>query len=227
MWQAFLTQSTEAAKLAFLMLGDILSKFIGLLIIVAVGWLISKAIKALVVKILNSAKLDSVAESTGVNDFLSKGGMKQGISDIVGGLIYWLCLLIVAAVAVDFLQLNVVGELLNKIILYVPNVIVSIFILLAGIFISRLLSAMVQTAAANAGLFRAKLLSKLVEIIVIVVTITIALDQLNIGAELVSLIVKSIVIAVAAAIAIAFGLGCKEMAAKALDEWLDKVKEKK
>jgi hypothetical protein len=68
MWQAFLTQSTEAAKLAFLMLGDILSKLIGLLIIVAVGWLISKAIKALVVKILNSAKLDSVAESTGVND---------------------------------------------------------------------------------------------------------------------------------------------------------------
>jgi len=227
MWQVFLTQSTEAAKLALVMLGDMLTRLIGLLIIIVIGWLISKAVKALIVKVLQTAKLDSVAESAGVNDFLEKGGLRQTLSEVIGNLTYWLCLLVVAAVAVDFLGLDVVAQLLNKIILYVPNIIISIFILLAGIFTSKLLSTMVQAAGANAGLVRTKLLAKLVEIIVMILAITIALEQLNIGADLVTLVVKAIIISIAAAMAIAFGLGCKEMAAKALDEWLDKIKEKK
>ncbi|MDD5618268.1 MAG: hypothetical protein PHG69_04170 [Candidatus Omnitrophica bacterium] len=227
MWQIFLTQSTEAAKLAFLMLGDILSRLIGLLIIIVVGWLIAKAIKALIVKVLKSLKLDSVAESAGVNKYLLKGGIKQTLSDVIGGLIYWLCLLVVAAVAVDFLGLELIGDLLNKIILYVPNIIVSIFILLAGIFIAKLLSTMVQAAAANAGFVRAKLLARIVEVIVIVSAITMALEQLNIAAELITLVVKSIIISIAAAAAIAFGLGCKEMAARTLADWIDKIQEKR
>ncbi len=227
MWQIFLTQSTEAAKLALFMLGNILSRLIGLLIIIVVGWLISKAIKAVIVKVLQTAKVDSVAESTGVNNFLAKGGLKQVLSEVIGGLIYWLCLLVVAAVAVDFLGLQVIGELLNKIILYVPNIILSIFILLAGVFMSKLLSTMVQTAAANTGLVRAKLLARIVEIIVMVSAIVIALEQLNIGADLVALVVKSIIISIAAAAAIAFGLGCKDMASRALSSWLEKVQERR
>jgi len=227
MWQVFLTQSTEAAKLALFMLGNILSRLIGLLIIIAIGWLIAKAVKALIVKVLQTLKLDSVAESTGVNGFLAKGGIKQTLSEVIGSLIYWLSLLVVAAVAVDFLGLQVIGELLNKIILYVPNIIISIFVLLAGVFIAKLLSAMIQTAAANAGLVRAKLLARIVEIIVMIAAIAIALEQLNIAAELVSLVVKAIIISIAAAAAIAFGLGCKDMAAKALANWLDKIQEKR
>ncbi|MDD5291901.1 MAG: hypothetical protein PHY46_01775 [Candidatus Omnitrophica bacterium] len=227
MWQIFLTQSTEAAKLALFMLGNILSRLIGLLIIVVIGWLVAKAIKALIVKVLQTLKLDSVAESTGVNSFLAKGGIKQALSEVVGGLIYWLCLLVVAAVAVDFMGLQVIGELLNKIILYVPNIIISIFILLAGVFMAKLLSAMIQTAAANAGLVRARLLARIAEVIVMVAAIAIALEQLNIAAELVSLVVKSIIISIAAASAIAFGLGCKDMAAKTLTSWLDKIQEKR
>ncbi|MBL7131587.1 MAG: hypothetical protein ISS45_09345 [Candidatus Omnitrophica bacterium] len=227
MWRAFLDQSTEAARLAFFKLGDILSRLIGLLIVIVIGWLIAKVIKTLIVKVLKAARVDAVAESTGVNNFLSKGGIKQTLSEVVGSLFYWLCLLVTAAVAVDFLGLEVVGELLNRVILYIPNIILSIFILLLGIFMSTFLGAMIQTAAANAGLVRAKLLAKIVEIIVIVSAIAIALEQLKIGAEIINLVVKSIVIGIAAAMAIAFGLGCKDIAAKSLSDWLEKLQEKK
>jgi hypothetical protein len=227
MWQIFLTQSTEAAKLAFLMVGNMLSRLIGLLIIIVVGWLISKAVKALVLKILQALKLDSVAESTGINDFLAKGGLKQSLSGVVGSLVYGVCLLVVAAVSVDFLGLNVIGGLLNNVILYIPNVILSIFILVLGIFLSTIVGAMVQTAAANTGLLRAKLLAKIVEVIILVFTIVVALEQLKISTELITLVIKATVVSIAGAIAIAFGLGCKEMAAKALSGWLDKIQEKR
>jgi hypothetical protein len=209
------------------MLGDMLARLIGLLVIIVIGWLISKAVKALIVRVLQTAKLDSVAESAGVNTFLAKGGLKQTFTEVIGGLIYWLCLLVVAAVAVDFLGLDIIGGLLNNVILYIPNVILSIFVLVLGIFLATVLGAMVQTAAANTGLARAKLLAKIVEVIIIVFTIAIALEQLKIGAEVISLVVKAIVVSIAAAIALAFGLGCKDMAAKALNDWLDKIKEKK
>lgn len=227
MWREFLGQSTESARLAFFKLGDILSRLIGLLIVIVVGWLIAKVIKTVIVKVLKTARLDAVAESTGVNTFLSKGGIKQTFSELIGGMFYWLCLLVTAAVAVDFLGLDVVGSLLNQVILYIPNIILSIFILLLGIFMSTFLGTMVQTAAANAGLVRAKLLAKIVEMIVIISAIVIALEQLRIGSEIIILVVKSIIIGIAAAMAIAFGLGCKEMAEKFLSDWLEKIQEKK
>jgi hypothetical protein len=227
MWREFFDQSTESARMAFFKLGDILTRLIGLLVVMVIGWLIAKVIKTVIVKILKTARVDAVAESTGVNTYLSKGGIKQTVSEVVGGLFYWLCLLVTAAVAVDFLGLDVVGGLLNQVILYIPNVILTIFILVLGVFLSTFLSTMVQTAAANAGLIRAKLLAKIVETIVIISAIVIALEQLKIGSEVISLVVKSIIIGMAAAMAIAFGLGCKDMAARSLSDWLDKIKEKK
>jgi hypothetical protein len=227
MWRDFFDQSTESAKVAFLKLGDILVRMIGLLIIVIIGWLVAKVIKGVIFKILKAARIDAVAESTGINTFLSKGGIKQTLSEVVSSLCYWLCLLVTAAVAVDFLGLDVVGGLLNRVILYVPNVILAIFILLLGIFMSTLLGTMVQTAAANAGLVRAKMLAKIVEIIVIISAVAVALEQLKIGTEIIILVVKAMIIGIAAAMAIAFGLGCKDMAAKTLSAWLDKLQEKR
>lgn len=227
MWQVFWGQSTEAAKVAFLKLGSLLSGLIGLMIIIVIGWLIAKVIKTVIVKVLKTARVDAVSESTGINSFLTKGGIKQTLSGVVGSLFYWLCLLVTAAVAVDFLGLDVVGQLLNNIILYIPNIIISIFILLFGIFMSTFLKTMVQTIAANAGLIRAKVLAKIVEIIVIVFAIVIALEQLKIGSEVIGLVIKVVIVGIAAAGAIAFGLGCKDMAAKTLADWLEKIQEKK
>ena len=227
MWKDFFDQSTESARVAFFKLGDILTRMIGLLLVIVIGWLIAKVIKTVISKVLKAARVDAVAESTGINTFLSKGGIKQTLSEVVSSLFYWLCLLVTAAVAVDFLGLDVVGGLLNRVIVYIPNVILAIFILLLGIFMSTFLGTMVQTAAANAGLIRSKLLAKIVEVIIIISAVAVALEQLNIGTEIIILVVKSIIIAIAAAVAIAFGLGCKDMAAKTLSIWLEKLQEKK
>ena len=227
MWKGFLNQSTEAARSALLVLGDIISHFLGLLFIVIAGWFIARIVKALIIKTLKSLRLDAIAESTGINAFLSKGGIQKTFTEVVGGLFFWLCLLITAAVAVDFLGLEVIGLLINKVILYIPNIIISIFILLLGMFFSTFLGRAVMAAASNAGLLRARLLSKIVETIILVSSVAIALEQLNIGAEIINLVVRSIIIGIAAAAALAFGLGCKDMAAEAFAYWLEKLQEKK
>lgn len=227
MWKGFLSQSTEAARSALLVLGDIISHFLGLLFIVIAGWFIARIVRVLIIKTLTSLRLDAIAESTGINAFLSKGGMQKTFTEVVGGLFFWLCLLITAAVAVDFLGLEVIGLLINRVILYIPNIIISIFILLLGMFFSTFLGRAVMAAASNAGLLRARLLSKIVETIILVSSVAIALEQLNIGAEIINLVVRSVIIGIAAAAALAFGLGCKDMAAEAFAYWLEKLREKK
>ena len=92
MWKVFLGQSTDAAKIAFFKLGAILSRLVGLLIIIVIGWLIAKVIKVVIVKVLKTARIDAVSESTGINGFLEKGGIKKTLSGVVGSLFYWLCL---------------------------------------------------------------------------------------------------------------------------------------
>lgn len=230
MWEGFVSRTTEATgvgRAALLQLGEVLFKFIALLVIIFIGWIVAKTIKTLIVNLLKAAKIDKLSESTGINTFLAKGGIKQTLSEMIGVLAYWLGILVTATIVVNFLGLVVVSDLLKNIIEYIPSVIVSIFILVLGIFLANFLKSMVEIAAANAGLIRAKLLAKLVETTVIIFAIVVALDQLKIASDIITLVVKAIIVSIAAAIAIAFGLGCKDMAAKSLSNWLEKLQEKK
>jgi hypothetical protein len=112
-------------------------------------------------------------------------------------------------------------------VLYIPNVIAAIFILILGMFMATLLRNIVQTAANNAGLYQAKFLGKLVESAVIVFAVIITLEQLNIGARIIELTISVVLASFGLAMAIAFGLGCKELAGKFVAELLDKMKSKK
>lgn len=230
MWEGVVSRTTEATgvgKAALLQLGVVLAKFIILLVIIFIGCIFAKTIKTLIVNALKAVKIDKLAESTGINTFLAKGGIKQTLSEMIGVLAYWLGILVTATIVVNFLGLVVVSDLLKNMIEYIPSVIVGIFILVLGIFLANFLKSMVEMAAANAGLVRAKLLAKIVEVTVIIFAIVIALDQLKIASDIITLVVKAIIVSIAAAIAIAFGLGCKDMAAKSLATWLDKLQEKR
>jgi hypothetical protein len=93
-------------------------------------------------------------------------------------------------------------------------------------FVATIVRNIVQTAANNAGLDYAKVLGKIVDIAVMVFAIAIALEQLNIGEKVIQLVISIILGAAGLAIALAFGLGCKDIAAKSVSEFIDKLKKK-
>lgn len=224
MWQVLFM---EPAKAILKKAGDFVAALLGIILIFTIGWLIAKVIRNLVTRFLKFIQLDQAAERTGISVFLHKGGIKYTLSELLGVLCYWLALLVVLVIAVNAVGLTVAADLLNKVTLYIPNVISAILVLVLGMFVATFLAAVVQTATTNAGIAQAKLLGKLVEFIIIIFTIAIALEQLSIGTLVVAFAINIILASLGLGIAIAFGLGCKEIAGRFVSDLIDKLKEKK
>jgi small-conductance mechanosensitive channel len=223
-WQAVFI---EPAKTVFSQIGQFISGVVLVLIIFLVGWFVSKLIRTLVVKGLKVIKLDELASRIELDELLTKGGIKYSLSGLIGVICYWLVLLVTAVVALNAVNLPIAADLLNRVVQYIPNIVAAIFILILGMFVATMLKNIVQTAANNAGVAQANLLSKIVEVAIMLFAIAIALEQLNIGAKIIELTITVLLGSLGLALALAFGLGCKDIAAKVVAELLDSIKNKK
>ncbi|MCX5700315.1 MAG: hypothetical protein NTZ63_02080 [Candidatus Omnitrophica bacterium] len=222
-WQVVLL---EPARTVLAQIGQFMVSILLVLIILIIGWIISKVIKTVVTRGLRAVKLDELSDRIELEDVLEKGGIGLSLSELIGVVCYWLGLLVTFMVAINAVGLTIAADLLNKIVLYVPNVISAIFILILGMFAATVLRNIVITAANNAGLSQGKVLAKAVEIIIIAFAIFISLEQLKIGIRLTTLTLSIILGSVGLGLALAFGLGCKDIAGKMTNEFIEKLKKK-
>lgn len=216
----------ESVREMLTRVGAFIPKLIGVLVILIAGWLIAKVIETVLVRSLKLIRLDTLSEKSGTSNFLAKGGIKYTLSELIGVLVYWIVLLIVIITALNALQWTVAAELLNTVVGYIPNIIVAVFILVLGMFVSTLLGTVIRTAASNAGITQAKLLGQITQAVVIVFAAVIALQQLKIQTTILLSVINIIVAAIGLALGLAFGLGCKDIAGKAVADFLDRLKKK-
>ncbi|OGW93985.1 MAG: hypothetical protein A3I73_03035 [Omnitrophica bacterium RIFCSPLOWO2_02_FULL_45_16] len=196
----------------------------GAIIILVAGWIVAKFIEAIVVRALKAARLDVLSDKAGIANMLAQGDIKWTLSELIGVIIYWIVMLSVLAAALNVLNLTVAGDLLSRLVAYVPNIIVAIFVLVLGSFLASFIAGIVRTTASNAGLGNAKLLAKITQSVIIIFAVIIAIEQLNIATAFIAFAVNIILASIGLGAAIAFGLGCKDIAAKAMSDLMNKVK---
>jgi hypothetical protein len=196
----------------------------GAIIILVVGWLLAKLIEGIIIRVLKAIRLDNASDKAGISNVLAQGDIKMTLSELIGGVIYWLIILVVIATALGTLNLTIAAELVSKLVEYVPNILAAIFILVVGTFLANFVATIVRTAASNAGIATAKLLSKVTQTVLIVFAIIVAIEQLKIASALIVLAVNIILISIGLGIALAFGLGCKDIAKKSVEEFLASIK---
>jgi len=206
--------------------GAFIPRLIGVLLILIIGWLIAKLIETVIVRILKLVRLDTLSEKSGTSNFLAKGGIKYTLSELLGVLAYWTAMLIVIMTALNALQWTVAAELLNRVVAFIPNIIVAVVVLVIGMFVSALLAGIVRTAASNAGIKQARPLGQITQVVVVVFAVVIALEQLNIGKIIIASAVQIILAALGLGLAIAFGVGCKDIAGKYVSDLIKKLGEK-
>jgi hypothetical protein len=190
-----------------------------------IGWLVSRGIKTLVTNGLRAMKLDELSDRIELEGLLEKGGISYSLSELIGIICYWLALLVTVVVALSPVGLITPG-LVDKVVSYIPNVVLAIFILIVGMFIATLLKNIVLTAAGNAGLRQGVALGKIVEIIVVIFAALMSLEQLGIGVTITEVTLSVILGSVGLAMALAFGLGCKDLAGKFVSDLVEKMKKK-
>tara|TARA_R110000868_G_scaffold368227_1_gene631192 strand:- start:16712 stop:17377 length:666 start_codon:yes stop_codon:yes gene_type:complete len=216
MWEKISSVLIESYETFFNKLADFLPSLIGALLILIVGWIIAKLIKTAAIKLLKLIKLDVVTEKAKIDQFLKDGGSNKTAIDIIGGIIYWLIMLIVILSGLDALGLGVASELFNQIILYIPNVIVAVLALIFGVFLAGFISQVVSTYLANVGVSNSNVIGEIAKYAIILFVISLSLTQLSIGEELVTNAFLLLFGAVCLALGLAFGLGGKEWAASVI-----------
>jgi len=203
-----------------------LPRFLGAMVILIVGWIVAGILKTMVVKILKLVQLDTASEKAGLGDVLRRGGIRQTLSELIGVLIYWLVMLLMFMTALNALGMTVAASLLDKVILYIPNVIAAVFILALGIFFSSMVGTIVRTASSNAGILQAKFLGQLTQTVIMIFAVLITLEQLNIAASILNLAIHIILASIGLGLAIALGLGSKDIAGKMMQDLVGKLKNK-
>lgn len=205
-----------------------LARFIPQLLVAVVllfiGWLLAKLARTGIMRLLSLLKFDRVTERSGLEAFLKQADLDVSVSSILGNLIYWLIILVMIVTVANSLGLHMVADLFNKVVLYIPNVIVAILVLVFGTILARFINRIVFAWLNNVGFTGALTVSTFSEYAMMVFVFFVALEQLQIASELITAAFTIAFGAVGLAFAIAFGLGAKDWAARVIDQAVNKRK---
>ena len=190
----------------------ILPELAGALTILIIGWVIARVFGKLVGKLLGKVGFDSIAERAGISGFLAKSGYKQEVSSLIGKLVYWTIMLMFLLSAAEALQLHALAETLQKVVAYIPNLIVIVMVVVFGALLAKLAGKLTTGAAASANIDFAELLGNLVTNFILVAVFVIAISQLEIQSAVLDYAFIALLGAVALAVAITLGLGTRDVA---------------
>jgi hypothetical protein len=208
---------------AMVLLFSAIPKIIGFGLILIAGWFVASLIERGLAAVLRSIKFNDLSERAGLSDFVRKMGMNTDAAGMIGLVVKWFVRLIALVVAFDALGLPAVSDVLRQLLLWLPNVVVALVVLVIGGLAARALSNVVRGAASEAELSNADLLAKIASVVVWSFAIVVAVNQLGIATELVNTLFMAIVGALALGFGLAFGLGGKDTAAQIVSKWYGKA----
>jgi hypothetical protein len=221
LWAAILTSLTTAIAI----LVTAIPRIIGFLIILIVGWFISGLLAGGVAALLRSVRFNDLAQRSGFTGFVQKMGVRTDASGVLASIVKWFVRLIVLVVAFDALGLPAVSEVLQQFLLWIPNLVVAMVVLVIAGLAANALGDLVRGATAQARLGNPELLSTIARAAVWVFGIVIAANQVGIASTLVNTLFMGFVGALALALGLAFGLGGRETAGQMVQDWYQKSRE--
>lgn len=191
-------------------------RVIGFVIILVAGWLIASLLARGVAALLHAIKFNDLARRSGFAEFVQKMGVKTDSAGVIASVTKWFVRLIALVVAFDMLGLPAVSQVLRELLLWLPNLVVALVVLVIGGLAATALSNLVRGATAQAGLSNVNTLATIAKVAVWAFAIIVAVNQLGIATVLINTLLIGIVGALALATGLAFGLGGREKAAQLL-----------
>src|SRR5215210_5156335 len=196
-------QPLQDALSAFL---SFIPQLIGALIILIIGYIIAKALQAIVGRVLEGIGFDRWMERGGIKQFFDRADTEPTPHSILGRLVFWFVFIIAITMAADALGIPQVSAVLGQLIAYIPSIIAAILILILAALLANFLAGIVRGATGS------DLLGSIAQYAIIVYAVFAALTQLGVAVELTAPTFLIVLGAVALAAAIAFGLGSREVA---------------
>ncbi|HET9040928.1 MAG TPA: hypothetical protein VFN40_12190 [Gemmatimonadales bacterium] len=194
-----------------------LPRLLGCVLVLLVGWILSTLLAKGVAALLHAVKFNDLARRSGFADFVRNMGVRQDASWFIAGVAKWFVRLITLVVAFDLLGLPAVSGVLQQLLLWLPNLVVALVVLVVGGLAAKALARLARGATAGAGFSNPDALAMVTRVAVWAFTIVVAVNQVGIATELINTLLVGVVGALALAAGLAFGLGGRDRAAEILD----------
>jgi hypothetical protein len=216
---AAITASLTTALSLFL---GAIPRIVGFLLILIIGWIISGVLASAVAALLRAVRFNVLAQSAGIHGFIHNMGLRTDASGLLANIVKWFVRLIVLVVAFDALGLPAVSEVLQQFLLWIPNLVVAVVVLVIAGLAANALANLIRGATAQAGFDNPDLLATIARVAVWSFGIVVAVNQIGIAQELVNTLFMGFIGALALAAGLAFGLGGRDTAGQIVQNWYNR-----
>ena len=192
-------------------------RIIGFIVVLIVGWFVASLLAKGVAALLRAIRFNELAQRSGFAGFVQNMGVRRDPAGVMADIAKWFVRLITLVVAFDTLGLPAVSGVLQQLLLWLPNLIVALAVLVIGGLAAGALSRLVRGATAQAGFANPDTLATVAKFAVWAFAIVVAVNQLGIATNLINTLVIGVIGAIALASGLAFGLGGRDRAAAVLD----------
>ncbi|HVS62180.1 MAG TPA: hypothetical protein VMT85_01625 [Thermoanaerobaculia bacterium] len=186
-----------------------LPNLLGAILIVLLGWLVSRAVAAVSRRLLRRLGMDRAAARLRIDELLERASIERTFSQLLGELVFWLLMLTFLLAGVETLGLDAVSATIDQVVAFIPAVIGAALIGVLGLLLARLAGSLVSSGAAAAGFASAGRLGFLTRIVIAGLVLVVALEQLGVATEVLVLPLSVALAATGFAIGLAFALASR------------------
>jgi hypothetical protein len=198
------------------MLAQFLPRLFAMIIIVVLGWVVAWLVKFILPRILNLVRFNSMFVRAGVAQVLTKAALPTP-SELLGRLVFWALWITFILFGLEALQIPALQDEISGLFLILPQIFVALIILFAGILVANFVARATLLAAVNANSPSPRLISAIVRFVIIALTVTMALERIGLGRGVVLIAFSTFFGAIMFGLALAFGLGGRDLAKELLE----------
>lgn len=219
----FLSLILEPLQEVFLKFKAFLPNLLAMLVILIMGILLARILRAILVRFLKAINFDSWSDRMGVTTLLRKGDLWSKPSLALGAIFFWIQIIVVLMAGMSALKISAIDQLVAQFFMYLPRAFSAVLILIVGYVLAGFLSRAVLIAAVNSGYHYAKLLAEAIRLLLTVLIMAMVLEQLQVAPSIVLAAFSIIFGGIVAALAISFGVGGIDAAKRMIErETLEK-----
>jgi hypothetical protein len=203
-------------------LAHVAPRLLAMVAVIVLGWVVAAIARRLTVRLFRIADLDARCARWGLTASLSRSGIGRPPSQVIGQLVFWTILFVALLTSVEALEMPATAGMAAGVVRFLPNLVIAVLVWMAGWLLANFMAQAVLIAAVNAQVALAPLIAGAVRWLVLIFAGAAALTQLGIAREMVLLTFGIAFGGSVLALALAFGLGGKELAREILESRLRK-----
>jgi hypothetical protein len=203
----------------FHQIAALLPRLILALAVVIIGWLFAKLARFAIERGLRAVNFNVLTQRAGTDQFLQSAGLRGDTTTLFGLLGYWTVLVAALMVAFNGLGLTYATDLLQRVELFAPKILVAGIVMVLGSYFARFVEESIDRFCRDAQVADGDIFGKFARYLIMAFVVMIALSEVEVGGDIVQRAFLIILAGIVLALALAFGLGGKEWAAALLERW--------